>query len=459
MKIVILGAGQVGGTLAENLVDENSDITVIDSDRKRLQALQSRLDINTVVGEAAYPHILSQAGCDEADMLIAVTNSDETNMLACQIAHTLFKTPTIISRVRSNAYNHEGANLLSEQNGGPIHVVISPEKLVTNHISRLLTYPGSLQVLDFADDRVQLTAVRAGAHSPLVGNEIKDLKHHLPNTKARVAAVFRDGEAIVPYGDTKIKTDDEVFFVAATNDIKKVMRELRREEDSYKRIIIAGGGNIGYRLAKTLENKYQIKLIEHNGDRGRYLSEKLSKTVVLLGSANDRALLEDENMDRTDVFCAVTDDDEVNIMSSLLAKRLGVRKVLTLVNNPAYVDLVRANEINIDILISPQHVTIGKLLAHIRQGATNVHALRRGAAEAIEVIAHGTKHSSKVVGRAIKDIDFPQGTVLGAVVRDDNVIMASSELVIESEDHAILFVMDKKNIHDVEQLFYSIDFF
>ena len=450
MKIIILGAGQVGGTLAENLANEQNDITVVDTDADRLRELQDRIDIKTVLGRGSYPSILRDAGADDADMLVAVTNSDETNMVACQVAYTLFRTPTKISRIRSGQYLKQAE--LFRNDAFPIDVLISPEQVVTNYISRLLQYPGALQVLDFADQRVQLVAVRAYYGGPLVGQAIHHLKDHLPNIDARVAAVFRRNKAIEPTGDTIIEADDEVFFVAAKEHIRKVMSELRREEDSYKRVMIVGGGNIGYRLAKALERDYLIKLIEHGEQRAQFLSENLSKTVVLLGSATDKALLEEENIENTDVFCALTNDDEVNIMSSLLAKRLGARKVMTLINKAAYVDLVQGGMI--DVALSPQQATIGSLLTHVRRGdVVNVHSLRRGAAEAIEAIAHGDSNSSKVVGRKIREIKLPPGTTIGAIVRGEDVIMASSDVVVESNDHVILFVMKKRHIPDVERLF------
>jgi trk system potassium uptake protein TrkA len=450
VKIIILGAGQVGGTLAENLANEQNDITVIDTDAQRLRELQDLIDIKTVVGTGSYPQVLRQAGADDADMLIAVTNSDETNMVACQVAYTLFRTPTKISRIRSNAYLKQKE--LFKSDAFPIDVLISPEQVVTNYIKRLLEYPGTLQVLDFADEKVQLVAVRAYHGVLLLGQQLRKLKEHMPSADTKVAAIYRRGQAILPTADTVIEVDDEVFFIAAKNHIKKVMSELRREEDSYKRILIAGGGNIGYRLAKTLENKYRLKLIEHGKGRAKFLSENLTKTVVLMGSATDKALLEEENIDTIDVFCAVTNDDETNIMSSMLAKRLGARKVMTLINKAAYVDLVQGGVI--DIAISPQQTTIGSLLTHVRRGdMVNVHSLRRGAAEAIEAIAHGDKLTSKVVGRTISNIDLPKGTTIGAIVRGDQVIITHEDIMVESDDHIILFVVDKRRIPEVERLF------
>lgn len=450
MKIIILGAGQVGGTLAENLASEANDITVVDTDGDRLRELQDRIDIRTVQGKGSYPNILRQAGADDADMLVAVTNSDEVNMIACQIAYTLFHTPTKIARVRAVPYMTRG-NLFSNE-ALPIDVLISPEQLVTNHIKRLIEHPGALQVLDFAEGKVQLVAVKAYHGGPLVGQELRFLRQHMPSIDTRVAAIFRRDRAIMPEGSTTIEVDDEVFFIAAKNHIRAVMSELRKLEHGYSKIIIAGGGNIGERLAEAIESRYQVKIIDHNASRCHQLSANLNRAIVIQGSSSDQELLLEENIEETDVFLALTNDDEANIMSSLLAKRLGARKVMTLINNPAYVDLVQGGDI--DIAISPQQATIGSLLAHVRRGdIVNVHSLRRGAAEAIEAIAHGDKRSSKVVGRAIADIDLPEGTTIGAIVRDHEVIIAHDDVVVNSNDHVILFLIDKKRIRDVERLF------
>lgn len=450
MKIIILGAGQVGGTLAEHLANEENDITVIDTDAKRLQELSTKLDIRTVTGAGSYPGVLRQAGCEDADMLIAVTSADEINMIACQVAHTLFRTPTKIARVRSTGYltNQD----LFAHEAIPIDVLISPEQVVTDHVRRLIEYPGALQVLGFANGKVQLVAVKAFHDGPLVGQDLAFLRRHMPKVDTRVAAIYRRNRPIIPHGDTVIEAEDEVFFIAARSDIRAVMKELRRAERDFRRIVIAGGGNIGERLAGQLEPNHQVKIIEHRLARCHALAERLDRTVVLHGSATSKRLLEEENIEDCDIFCALTNDDEVNIMSSLLAKRLGAKKVLTLINNAAYVDLVQGGDI--DIAISPQQATIGSLLTHVRRGdIVNVHSLRRGAAEAIEAIAHGDRHSSKVVGRAIRDIELPEGTTIGAVVRGETVLMAHDKVVVESDDHVILFVIDKRRIRDVERLF------
>ena len=458
MKIIILGAGQVGGTLAEHLASEANDITVVDTDGERLRDLGDRLDIRTVQGRASLPNVLRQAGADDADMLVAVTNSDETNMVACQVAYTLFHTPTKIARVREAAYLTRGEELF-DNDAIPVDVLISPEQVVTNYIKRLIEHPGALQVIDFAEGKAQLVAVKAYYGGPLIGQQLRQLREHMPNVDTRVAAIFRRDRPITPRGDTIIEADDEVFFIAARANIRAVMSEMRRLDESYKRIVIAGGGQIGERLAEAIESRYQVKIIEMNPARCRYLSDTLDSTVVLQGSASDRDLMLEENIADADVFLALTNDDEANIMSPLLAKRLGAKKVMTIINNPAYVDLIQGGEI--DIAISPQLATIGTLLAHVRRGdIVSVHSLRRGAAEAIEAIAHGDSKSSKVIGRSIGEINLPPGTTIGAIIRDEEVLIAHDSTVINAGDHVILFLVDKKHIRDVEKLFHvGLSFF
>lgn len=452
MKIVILGAGQVGSTLAENLAREAHDITVIDSNSHALAALQERLDIRTVLGHASHPETLRRAGVNDAEMIIAVTDSDETNMLACRISQTLFHTPTKIARVRAAEYLNEEDRLFLPD-ALSVDMRISPEQLVTDAILRLIEYPGALQVVDFADGKVQLVGVRAYYGGPLVGHELRELPNHLPTgADARVAAIYRRGRPIIPEGSTILEADDEVFFVAARGHIPKIMAELRRVDRPVKRVMLAGGGNIGMRLARALEKKCQVKIIERSTDRARLLSQQLNHVIVLAGDAANEALLEEENIEDTDVFCAVTNDDEANILSAMLAKRLGARRVLSLINRLAYVDLVEGGAI--DIAVSPQQATVSALLTHVRRGdVAKVHSLRRGAAEAIEAVAHGDRHNSKVVGRRLDEIKLPPGTTIGALVRGDDVIIAHHDTRVEAEDHVILFIVDKRRTKDVEKLF------
>ena len=451
MKILILGAGQVGSSAAYHLSrEEANDVTVVDVRADVLRELQDRLDIRTVVGHAAYPEVLDRAGAKDADIVVALTDMDEINMVACQIAYTLFHTPTKIARIRSAEYMK--TERLFSPDAVPIDVGISPEQLVCEYIEQLILYPGASQVLDFAGGRVRLVGVIADRDGLLVGQRIATLKEHVPNTEGRIAAIYRQGKAMLPDGETVIQEGDEVFFIADRKDIRVFMSEMRRLEDPVRRVLIAGGGNIGVRLALALEQTNQVKIIERDPRRARVISEQLNRAIVLVGDAADEELLLEENVDNVDVFCALTNSEEANILSSMLAKSLGAHKVMALINRAAYVDLVEAG--SIDIAISPQQVTIGSLLAHVRRGdVAKVHSLRRGAAEAIEAIAHGTEKESRVVGRKIEDIELPKGTAIVALVRNDKVIIAHHDTVIETDDHVILFMTDRRKIERLEQLF------
>ena len=451
MKILILGAGQVGSSAADHLSrEEANEVTVVDTRPEVLRELQDRLDIRTVVGHAAHPEVLERAGADDADIVVALTDTDEINMIACQVAYTVFNTSTKIARIRSAEYMR--STKLFSNDAIPIDVRISPEQLVCEYIEQLILYPGTSQVLDFADGRVRLVGARADRDGLLVGQRIATLKEHIPNTEARIAAIYRDGKAILPEGDTVIQEGDEVFFIADRKDIRVFMSEMRRLEDPVRRVVIAGGGNIGVRLAQALERTNQVKIIERDPKRARHISEQLNKAIVLVGDAADEDLLLEENIDNVDVFCGLTNSEEANILSSMLAKRLGAHKVMALINRTSYVDLVEAG--SIDIAISPQQITIGSLLAHVRRGdVVKVHSLRRGAAEAIEAIAHGEKEDSKVVGRSIEDIELPKGAAIVALVRKDKVIIAHHDTVIESGDHVILFLTDRRKVDDLEKLF------
>ena len=451
MKIIILGAGQVGATLAENLVGEQNDITVVDINLDKLRALQDRFDLQVVHGHSAHPDILKRAGAEDADMIIAVTSSDEVNIVACQVAYSIFSTPLKIARIRTNQYL-KYRDQLFHKDDMPVDHFISPETLVTDYIKRLIDYPGALQVVEFAEGQVSLVAVKAYYGGLLVGHALSTLKQHMPHIDARVAAIYRRGHAIKPLGTTVIEADDEVFFVAATRHIRAVMSELQKLEKSYHRIMIAGGGNVGFGLARALEKNHSVKLIERSRERAEFLSSALDNTVVYVGDASDPELLEEENIEQVDVFLAVTNDDEANIMSAMLAKRMGAQKTMVLIKRGAYVDLLQGGEV--DIAVSPQQATISALLNHIRRGdIVNAYSLRRGAAEAMEAFAHGGKATSKVVGQAIGKIKLPPGATIGAIVRGDEVLIAHDNVVIESNDHVILFLVDKKYITEVERLF------
>ena len=451
MKIIILGAGQVGRTAAYHLSrEEANDVTVVDTNEEILRDLQDRLDIRTVNGNAASPRILEAAGIAGTDILVALTNSDEVNMLACQIAWTLYRTPKKIARVRSADYT-ERDKLFGENARGGRRL---DQPRATGHRVRGAADPLSRRA---AGAGFRRRPGAAGGHSraagrPLVGQALRTLREHIPTADARVAAIYRAGKSIKPEGTTVIEDGDEVFFLAARKDIRVVMKEMRREEAPARRVVIAGGGNIGFRLASELEDKNQVKLIERDSKRARRVSELLNSTTVLHGDAADEELLLEENIDSADVFAALTNSEEANILSAMLAKRLGAHKVMALINKPSYAELIESG--SIDVAISPQTVTIGSLLAHVRRGdVVRVHSLRRGAAEALEVVVHGDADSSKVIGRRIEDIALPEGTTLGAVVRGEDVIIAHHDTTVQPDDHLILFLTDRRHIEAVEKLF------
>ena len=468
MKIVILGAGQVGSTLAESLVSEQNDITVVDLEPNRLADLQDRFDLRTVLGSAAHPRTLVEAGIEDADMLIAVTQSDETNLVACKVSANLFNVPTKIARIRSRSLLARPE--LLQESGFDVDFAICPEDIVTDYIARLIEFPEALQVLEFADGRVTMVAVRAVEGGPLVGHPLRDLRQHMPKVDARVVAIFRGEQALFPDGDTVVRAGDEVFCIADTEHIREVMRELRKMDKPVRRVMIAGGGNIGLRLALALEKGYQVKIIEFNKQRAEVIADQLGTTLVLTGDATDEELLESENIGEMDLFLSLTNDDENNIMSALLAKRMGARRVVALINRRSYADLMQGGQI--DVAISPAQATIGTLLARIRRGdVVAVHSLRRGAAEALELVAHGDEKTCKVIGKKVEDIPLPRGAAISAIVRalsfpkmeavsdlaarerKSEVIMAHHDTVIMPDDHVIVFVANKRMIPKVEKLF------
>jgi trk system potassium uptake protein TrkA len=454
MNIIILGAGQVGAALAQFLARDNN-ITVVDTDADCLQKLQDHIDIRTVRGHAAYPSVLEEAGAEDADMLIAVTPNDEVNLLACQIAKILYKTTDKIARIRRSEYitHPELFDPEFSTDAIAINTVISPELLVMRYIEQLIRYPGALQVLDFADGRVRMVALKVHKEGIMYGQTIRDVVAKLSvNQEIRIVAIYRNNAAVALNGDTIFKEGDEIFFLAQTDAILRILKKLQRLNAPYKKIFIVGGGNIGLRLAKALEKDFRVKILEQDLKRCRELAEELDETIVLHGNAMDKALLMEENIDETDLVIGVTNHDEANILACMFAKQLGARKIMTLVNNSDYVNLIQDDKI--DIAISADQITISSLLAKVRRGSTAIaHTLRRGAAEAIEVVIHGNDNNSLVINKTLEEIAWPQGTVVGAIVRESGeVIMAHHDLRIESMDHVVLFVSDRNQISAVEQL-------
>ena len=467
MKILILGAGRVGESVAESLVSEQNDITVIDVDPQRLAVLQDRLDLRGVAGNGIQPSVLKDAGAEDADMLIACAPLDETNLVACKVAHEVFGIPTRIARVRSPEFA-DGSDIMGKA-GFAVDEIICPEESLTTYIRKLIEFPEALQVLEFSQQRVSLIAVRAVQGGPLVGHVISELPQLVPDVPMRIVAIYRRDlmgldRQIVCDGSTRVEAGDEVFVLAANEHIRRALDAMRRRDDPVKRVIIAGGGRVGLRLARHIAGECHVKIIEADPRRCEYLTTQLpDHALVLKGDSTDEDLLEDENVAECDLFLALTSDDEDNIMSCLLAKRMGAHRVLALINRKAYADLVQGQGTQIDIAISPSQTVIGELLAHVRRGdVAAVYSLRRGASEVLEVVARGDRKSSKVVGRRIEQIPLPAGAVIGAIVRDvqvgegsarKEVVIPHHNTEIHGDDHVIVFVPRKRMLRQVEKLF------
>ncbi len=467
MNIVILGAGRVGESVAESLASERNDITVIDTDPQRLRALQDRLDLRGVPGNGIQPSVLEEAGIGDADLFIACAPMDETNLVACKVAHDRFNVPTTIARLRSPEFE-DGSALMHKATGFAVDRVICPEESVTRYIGKLVEHPQALQVLEFAHGLVSLAAVRAVAGGPLVRHSLAEIPALVPAAQMRIVAIYRQDQALTALdGRTRIEPGAEVFVLAATQDIVTVLAALRERDHPVKRLMIAGGGKVGLRLARQVKDDLQVKIIETNRQRCDYLASQLpSDVLVLHGDSTDEELMGEENVQDMDLFVALTSDDEDNILACLLAKKMGARRVLALINRRAYAELVQGTQI--DIAISPSQAVIGELLAYVRRGDVEaVHSLRRGAAEALEGIVRGDRKTCRLAGRRVEEIGLPPGAQVGAIVRglhrpdgseagDDaqpQVLMAHHDTVIEPNDHVIVFVPHKRMVQQVEKLF------
>lgn len=472
MRILILGGGQVGATVAKNLVQQkNNAVTVIDLDEVALKNLGESLDIQTLVGNAASPRLLELAGAEDTDLLLALTRSDETNLVACSLAKNLFNIPNRIARVRhgdiveyilpnQEIKSENKEDLLTTLSLFGVSESICPEQLITEQLFELFQYGSALQVLNFVNGKVQLVVTRAHEGGLLVGRLVGDINQDLPeNVECQICAIYRNDSLININAQTKLIHGDEVFFVALKEHVPTILRELHPEEKPAKRIMIAGGGNIGYRLAKQAESQYDIKIIELHGKRAEWLSENLHHSLVLQGSVTDEALLAYEHVDEVDVFCALTNSDEDNIMSGLLAKRVGAKRVISIINRSSYVDLLQGN--TIDIVVSPHLSTIGSILTHIRRGdIISVYPLRRGEAEVIEAVVHGDRKTSKIVGRPASQVKWPHGCQVAAIVRENAFVCGHQEPELQEGDHVILYVSRRQVVHELEKMLQvKLDFF
>ena len=448
MKIVILGAGRIGGSLARNLSNSNYEVCIVDEDKNKISDLEDKLDIMTVEGHASHPNTLKKSGLDNETTLLAVTSNDEVNIVACQLAKKVFKVKKTICRFRDDVYFDQ----LSVFGEGVIDIPISPEDEITSHLKELIDHPGSNQIESFANGKVKLVSVKAKKKGKLVGRELRGIKEDMPNIDAFVPTIYRKGNPFIPSGETIIKENDEIYFISSESNIGAIVDEFRDHEEQYSRIMIAGGGKVGFSLAKDLEKDYNVKLIDSNPERCMKLSKELDKTIVLSGSATDESLLKSENISNIDIFCALTDDDETNVMSSLLAKKMGAKKTMIILNNPSYLGLVPGF---IDIYIAPYRLTVSSVLQDLRDSdvAQDVILKVNLGAEAIEGIVHANEFTSPLFGKPIKDVPLPEGCVIAAIIRHGELIMPSSSVDLTLNDHLIIFLSDKNKINEVEVLF------
>ena len=477
MKIIILGAGRVGQSVADSLVSERNDITVIDTDAERLRDLESRFDLRGVVGNGIEPAVLAEAGAQDTDLLIACAAQDETNLVCCKVAQLMFNIPKRIARVRSTGFQRD--ERLVGPEGFAVDRIICPEESLTRYIGKLIDYPEAMQVREFAGGRACLVSVRARAGAPMVGHTVAEMRNSTPDVAVRLVAIYRrfpeePDRFVACAGETRIEPGDEVFVLAAREHIAHVLATLHRRDATpvrpVRRIMIAGGGRVGLHLALELgkePGRFLVKIIEDDSARCIELASRLpSDVLVLQGDTTDENLLGDESIDEIDLFLALTDDDEDNIMSCLLAKRLGARRVLALINRRSYADLMHGTQI--DIALSPAQAMLGELLAYVRQGDVQaVHSLRRGVAEALEIVVRGDRKTSRVVGRKVSDLALPRDVHIGLIVRglpdspgvsadelrEPQVIIPRSATALESGDHVVFFLPHKRLVRDVEKLF------
>ena len=449
MKIIILGAGRVGSSLASTLSKQQYEVSVIDLSKEKLQRLQEDFDLATEVGHGSYPSTLKKAGADEKTILLAVTNSDECNITSCQIAKSKFNVKKTICRL-SNASYLDSLDAFGENN---IDIAISPENEVTEHLVDLIKHPGAEQIESFANGSIKVVSVKAKKDGMLVNRELKSIKSDMPDTNTFVPAIYRKGKPLIPDGKTIIKENDEIYFLAAENDIDSVVQEMRLQDNSPSRMMIVGGGKIGFALAKTLEEDYKIKIIDPSNDRCEVISNQLNRTIVLKGEGSDEELLKSENIENIDIFCALTNDDETNIMSAFLAKKLGAKKTIIIVNNYTYINILPKNFV--DIALSPQRLTVSMVLQHLAKGDVpqEVMLKMQSGAEAIEGIIHKNKFTKNFFDRPISEIPLPDNCVIAAVIRQDKIFMHSKKLLLKPDDKVIVFILGKTDKEQIENLF------
>lgn len=451
MQIIILGAGQVGCSLAASLVVDEHSVTVVDIDEAQLNDLQSHYDLRTVIGHCSHPSILNEAGADSADMIIAVTHSDEINIVACMVAATVFNVRLKMARVRAPDY-FQAPGIFFAGNHSPVDVFVNPAELITHSLSQLIEYSGALRVFDFMDERIKLIATRVSADSAMLGKTPNQLYEYLPNITAKIVAIYRDNHPM-PLNDTRISLNDDISLVVETGQIHTVLEVLCPDQPRQrrKRVMIIGGGYVGGHLARILEKNHHIKLIEQNRQRCKQLTRELNNTLILHGNGCDSNLLQNEDVENTDCFCALSNSDADNIVSSLHSKQLGAKQVIALINSDAYLSLIISGYIHLDIALSPQQITISGILKHLRQGnILQAYSLRRGAAEALEI---KTPQDAEIITISSVQSRLPKGVEVGIIARDTQLIIPDKNTQIQPQDRVMMFISDKRQIPAIEKLF------
>ena len=451
MKVVICGAGQVGANIAKYLAHEGNDVTIVDVDPHLVRDITDQLDVQGIAGYASHPNVLEQAGLRDADLLIAVTHSDEVNMTACLVAHAIFDVPTKIARVREQSYLESKWSSIFGSDHLGIDAVISPEVEVAEAIHRRLEVPGAFEAVTLADGLVTLVGVHCGPSCPVLNTPLRHLTTLFPDLHATVVGIVREDQKIVPEDSDSIAAGDDVYFIAETAHLKRALSAFGHEEQEARHLIVVGGGNIGLGLSELIADRnpgIDVKLVELDRRRAALAAARLPNWVVIQGDALDPRILEEANVRGTETIIAVTNDDEVNILASLLAKRAGCQRTITLVNSTNYAPLI--GSLGIDAVVSPRATTVSNILQHVRRGRVRaVHSLGDDFGEVMEIEVLET---ARLVGTPIREAKLPDGVIVGAVVRGGKVIIATGDTVIEKDDHVILFAASA-DVREVERLF------
>ncbi|MXQ07246.1 Trk system potassium transporter TrkA [Alphaproteobacteria bacterium GH1-50] len=458
MKVIICGAGQVGWQIAKHLSGERNDVTVVDNKPELVRRAADTLDVQGITGHASYPDILDRAGARDADMIIAATYSDEVNMVTCQVAHSVFAVPRKIARLRAQSYLTAIYSDLYRRDHMPIDVVISPEREVAEAALRRLAAPAAFDTESFLGGKAMLLGIQLDEECPVLNTPLRQLTDLFQTLRAIVVGVRRGKRLFAPEPGDQLFADDQIYVMTHVDDRARTFEIFGKSVKRQERVVIIGGGNVGLAVAKALEGqteRLRAKVIEKNRDIAERAADSLERTIVLHGDGLNMELLAEAGVDRADALLAVTDDDKTNLLASVRAKQAGVGMTVALVNDPTLLPLMEPLEI--DAYINPRATTVSSILRHIRHGRVRgVYSIGDAEAEVIEAQVLST---SPMAGKRIRDIDFPEGVLVGALMKDDKVIRPLGETLIEEGDVVVVFAL-AADVPEVERLFQvSIDFF